>query len=81
MLQTRMARETVLRDSLVLVLGFSLFDLDSTFWHSVQDKSQSELPLPERLAVRVNAVNTPFFSEDIVQAVSTRPSPWYDVGS
>ncbi|KIP08983.1 hypothetical protein PHLGIDRAFT_355556 [Phlebiopsis gigantea 11061_1 CR5-6] len=39
----------------------------------IQGKSQNEMPLPERLAVRVNAVNTPFFSEDILQAVQLNP--------
>ncbi|EKM49597.1 uncharacterized protein PHACADRAFT_214142 [Phanerochaete carnosa HHB-10118-sp] len=35
----------------------------------ITDKLFGGLPQPERLAVRVNAVNTPFFQDDITQAL------------
>ncbi|KAI0689708.1 Pyruvate/Phosphoenolpyruvate kinase-like domain-containing protein [Cytidiella melzeri] len=36
-------------------------------------KAADELPHPDRLSVRVNSVTTPFFSEDISQAVQLQP--------
>ncbi|GJE91756.1 citrate lyase beta subunit [Phanerochaete sordida] len=36
----------------------------------IADKLRDGLPQPERLAVRVNAVNTPFFEADISQALA-----------
>lgn len=41
---------------------------------SGQSKTEDELPAAERISVRVNAVNTPFFSEDVLQAVRMFPS-------
>lgn len=72
----------MLEKSLSSTSDVIIYDLEDSVAPSQQDKTkarnrlteflrQGNLPDPQRIAVRVNGINTPFFDEDIVQIVAS----------
>lgn len=74
--------DRMLEKSLSSTSDVIIYDLEDSVAPSQQDKTkarnrlteflrQGNLPDPQRIAVRVNGINTPFFDEDIVQIVAS----------
>jgi len=73
--------DRMLKKSLTTNSDVIIYDLEDSVPPSPEDKdgarerlrqffsTETELPQPERIAVRLNSINTPFFASDIAQAL------------